>query len=324
MRIIYVTIPAVAGVLDRERLRRLGDYTEYTDEDLEREGAAKLLAPAEILMCGTRWITPDLLDACPHLKLVVMRATGFNTVDLADAAMRGITLCFNPLYATIPVAQHAVALLLALTNQINGFADRVKAGGWSSAKATAMEDYPMMELRGKTLGIIGFGRIGRETDRLLAPFGMRVLACDPYPTEEGEALGEYVSLDTLLADSDVISLHCPLTPENHHLIDREKIARMKDGVVILNVSRGKLIDGDALAEALHSGKVRAAGLDVLEQEPPAMDCPLLTAPNCLITPHIAWMAPESRKRMADCMIDTAEAWLAGKPINVLVSPEQKG
>ena len=127
-------------------------------------------------------------------------------------------------------------------------------------------------------------------------------------------------LDCLLAESDVISLHCPLTAENHHLINAEQIARMKDGVMIINVSRGKLIDETALAKALRSGKVRAAGLDVLEQEPPTEDCPLLSAPNCILTPHVAWMAPESRKRMADCMIDTAEAWLKGKPINVLAAP----
>ena len=322
MKIIYVTTPWVTGVLDRDRLRRLGDFTEYADEDLDREGPENLLAEAEILLCGTRWITPELLDACPKLKLVVMRAVGFNTVDMAGVSGRGITICNNPLYATVPVAQHAAALLLALTNQIKGFNDEVKGGSWNSVKARAMEQYPMMELCGKTLGVVGFGRIGQELARMLLPFGMRVLAYDPFPNEKGRALGEYVPLDTLLAESDVVSLHCPLTEENRHLIDGKKIARMKDGAVIINVSRGKLIEENSLAEALHSGKLRAAGLDVLEEEPPAADCPLFTVPNCLITPHVAWMAPESRKRMADCMIDTAEAWLKGKPINVLISPEK--
>lgn len=321
MRIIYVTSEGVAPVLDRERLRRLGDYTEYSDADLKREGAVPLLKDAEILMCGTNWITPELIAACPRLKLVVMRATGFNTVDLSCTAGRDITICNNPLYATVPVAQHAAALLLSLTNLITAFDGDIRKDGWKAVKDRSLQQYKMMELYGKTLGIIGFGRIGQEAARLLKPFGMRVLACDPYPNESGRALGEYVSLDTLLAEADVISLHCPLTEENHHLIDRERIAQMKDGAVIINVSRGKLIDEAALAEALHSGKVRAAGLDVMEQEPPA-DSPLLDAPNCILTPHVAWMAPESRKRMADCMIDTAEAWLAGRPINVLVSPEK--
>lgn len=321
MKIIYVTSTGVAGVLDRERLRRLGEYTEYSDADLEREGAIPLLKDAEILMCGTGWITPELIAACPRLKLVVMRATGFNTVDLSCVKGRDITICNNPLYATIPVAQHAAALLLSLTNLITAFDCDIRRDGWKAVKARSLQHYNMMELHGKTLGIIGFGRIGRETARLLRPFGMRVLACDPYPSESGRKLGEYVSMDRLLAESDVISLHCPLTAENHHLIDRKRIAQMKDGVMIVNVSRGKLIDETALAEALRTGKVRAAGLDVMEQEPPAEDSPLLTAPNCILTPHVAWMAPESRKRMADCMIDTAEAWLKGKPINVLVSPE---
>lgn len=324
MNITYVTIPEVAPVLDRERLSRLGNYKEYTDEDLKREGPEALLADTEILMCGTHWIKPALLDACPKVKLVVMRATGYNSVDLEDLKRRGITVCYNPLYATIPVAQHAIALMMALTNQIVGFSNGTRAGAWREVKAQSRSELSLMELRDKTFGVIGFGRIGREAARLASVFGMRIIAYDLFPTEEGRKLGEYVSLEELLAQADVISLHCTLTPENYHLIDERRIAQMKDGVIILNVSRGPLIDGAALAKALHAGKVRGAGLDVMEEEPPAEDDPLLSAPNCLITPHIAWMAPESRKRMADCMIDTAEAWLAGKPINVLVSPYKEG
>ena len=322
MKITYVTIPEVAPVLDRERLSQLGDYTEYTDEDLKREGPEALLADTEILMCGTHWIKPALLDACSKVKLVVMRATGYNSVDLEDLKRRGITVCYNPLYATIPVAQHAIALLLALTNQVTGFSNGVRAGEWRTVKGRSMSALSMMELPGKTLGVIGFGRIGREAARLASAFGMRIIAHDPFPTEEGRKLGTYVSLEELLAQSDVILLHSTLTAESYHLIDEERIAQMKDGVILINVSRGPLIDEAALAKALHSGKVRAAGLDVMEQEPPGKDCPLLTAPNCILTPHVAWMAPESRKRMADCMIDTAEAWLKGKPINVLVAPEK--
>lgn len=323
MKITYVTIPEIAPVLDRERLSRLGDYTEYTDEDLKREGPQALLADTEILMCGTHWIKPALLDACPKVKLVVMRATGYNSVDLEDLKRRRITVCYNPLYATIPVAQHAIALLLALTNQIPGFSNGTRAGSWKAVKGQSMSALSMMDLPGKTFGVIGFGRIGREAARLASAFGMRIIAYDPFPSEEGRKLGTYVSLEELLAQADVISLHSTLTAESRHLIDRKKIAQMKDGVILINVSRGPLIDEAALAEALRSGKVRAAGLDVLEQEPPAEDCPLLTAPNCLITPHIAWMPPESRKRMADCMIDTAEAWLKGRPINVLAAPKEK-
>ena len=321
MKIVFVTNPPLADLIDRERLKGLGEYREVTEEEYRLQGPGTL-ADAEIILCGSQLVKKELFDACPKLKLVVIRAVGYNTVDLSCAAARGITVCNNPLYATVPVAQHAAALLLSLTNQIRGFSNEVLRGAWGPAKARSLGAFPMMELRGKTLGVIGFGRIGRETARILAPFGMQVLAHDPYPTEEGRALAEYVPLDDLLAGSDVISLNCPLTPENHHLIDRDKIARMKDGVMIINVSRGKLIDEQALAEALRSGKVRAAGLDVLENEPPADDCPLLSAPNCLITPHVAWSAPESRKRMADCMIDTAEAWMAGRPINVLTAPER--
>ena len=321
MKITYVTIPEVAGVLDRARLRALGEYTEYTDEELRREGPEKLLADTEILMCGTQWIRPAFMDACPRVKLLVMRATGYNSVDLEDLKRRGITVCYNPLYGTIPVAQHAVALMLALSNRIPAFADGVKTVGWRAVKAQSMEPLTMTELTGKTFGVIGFGRIGRQAARLASAFGMRILAFDPSPTQEGRELAEYVPLDTLLAQSDVVSLHCALTAENRHLINAQRIAQMKDGAMLINVSRGPLIDEAALADALRSGKLRGAGLDVLEKEPPEADCPLLSAPNCIITPHIAWMAPDSRRRMADCMIDTAEAWLKGSPINVLVAPE---
>lgn len=322
MKITYVTIPAVAGVLDRERLRSMGEYTEYTDEELKQGGPEKLLADTEILLCGTQWIKPGFLDACPNVKLVVMRATGYNTVDVEDLKRRGITVCYNPLYGTIPVAQHAIALMLALSNRIPELSRGVREGRWSEIRPQPLTTLPMVELYGKTFGVIGFGRIGRQAARMASGFGMRILACDPFPTEEGRALAEYVPLDRLLAESDVISLHCSYTAENHHLINAARIAQMKDGVMILNVARGPLIDEAALAEALRSGKVRGAGLDVLEKEPPEEDCPLLSAPNCLITPHNSWMAPESRKRMADYMIDTAQAWLDGKPVNVLVSPEQ--
>ena len=293
----------------------LGSVTVY-----DRTPADQILARAkgaEIVLTNKTPLSAQTLAAlAPELQYIGVLATGYNVVDIAAARAQGIPVCNIPTYGTTAVAQFVMALLLELCHHVGDHSRSVKAGDWSRCPDFCYWNSPLIELAGKTFGVIGYGRIGRATARLAAAFGMEILAYDAHATGMDE-VARLVSLDELLERSDVISLHCPLFESNRGMINRASIARMKDGVLLINTSRGPLIDEAALAEALHTGKVAGAGLDVLETEPARPDNPLLTEPNCLITPHIAWAPKESRQRLMDIAVENLQAWLKGNPQNVV-------
>lgn len=303
------------GDLSWAGFEALGQVTVY-----DRTPAADILARAkgaEVILTNKTPLSAETLAAlAPELRYIGVLATGYNVVDIAAAKAQGVPVCNIPTYGTTAVAQFVMALLLELCHHVGDHSRSVKAGDWSRCPDFCYWNSPLIELAGKTFGVIGYGRIGRATARLAAAFGMEVLAYDAHASGMDE-VARLVSLEELLEKSDVISLHCPLFESNRGMINRESIARMKDGVLLINTSRGPLIDEAALAEALHSGKVAGAGLDVLETEPARPENPLLAEPNCLITPHIAWAPKESRQRLMDIAVDNLAAWLDGRPQNVV-------
>lgn len=306
------------GDLSWEPLSRLGELTVYDRTGLS--DPAEIIArigEAEIVFTNKTPITEEILAACPTIRYIGVLATGYNVVDTAAARQRGIPVTNIPGYGTMAVAQFAIALLLEICGHVGEHSRAVRAGRWESCPDYCFWDYPLTELAGKTMGIIGFGRIGRQTGRIARALGMEILACNPSRCDEGMEIGTYVDLDTLLSRSDVISLHCPQTPETERLINRETIGKMKDGVILINNSRGGLVAEHDLADALNAGKIAAAGLDVVSQEPIRGDNPLLHAKNCLITPHISWAPLESRRRIMDMAAENLRAFLAGTPIHVV-------
>lgn len=303
------------GDLSWEGFAALGELTVY-----ERTAAADIvprIGDAEIVYTNKTPITAETLAVCPNLRYIGLLATGYNVVDVAAAKARGVAVTNIPTYGTAAVAQFAIAMLLEICHHVAHHSDAVHAGRWTANPDWCFWDYPLIELDGKTMGIIGFGRIGQATGRIARALGMRVLAYDSRPSDAGRAIAEYVPLDELLAVSDVISLHCPLFPETEGIVNKANIARMKDGVILLNNSRGPLVVEQDLSDALNSGKVYAAGLDVVSTEPIRPDNPLLKAKNCFITPHISWAPRESRQRLMDIAVENLRAFLAGAPVNVV-------
>ena len=317
MVISVIDIGMLGDMLNRDELRKIGEVRELNSPDVMKIGPVEALKDTDVVLGGFRFLTPEVMDQLPNLKLVVIPATGFNAFDIDHARKCGISVANNPDYGTQPVAQHAIALLLYLTNQIAYYNDALRSGDFMKTMKGIMGDAPLMELYNKTIGIIGFGRIGRNIGKMAAGFSMKVLAYDIFENDEGRKLAEYTTLDDLLARSDVVSLNCPSTKENYHIINAETIAKMKDGAILINDARGDLVDEQALADALRSGKIRGAGLDVVEKEPFGPENPLYDVPNCIITPHIAWSPVESRQRMADNMIETVRAFANGTPINIV-------
>ena len=306
------------GDLSWAPLEALGEVTVYDRTSLtDEEETIVRLSGAEIAVTNKTPITRRVIDACPRLRYITMLATGYNVVDAAYAREKGIPLSNIPAYGTAAVGQFAIALLLEICHHAAHHSGTVHAGKWAACADWCYWDYPLIELDGKTMGIIGFGRIGQQTGRIARALGMRVLACGSHPSDSGRAIADYVELDALLAASDVIALHCPLFPETEGIINRETIRKMKDGVILLNNSRGPLVVEQDLADALNSGKVYAAGLDVVSTEPIREDNPLLTAKNCIITPHISWAPRESRQRIMDTAAQNIRAYLDGAPINVV-------
>ena len=307
------------GDLSWEGFNALGDVTVY-DRIPEGDEAVIIsrIGDAEIV-CTTNNtpISKAVMEACQALKYIGVLGTGYNIVDVAAAAERGISVTNVPSYGTSAVGQFAIALLLEVCHHIGHHSDAVLGGAWQRSPDWCFWDYPLIELEGKTMGIIGFGRIGRTTARIATALGMKILAYDTNTDASlAEGLASYVSLDDLLACSDVISLHCPLFPETTGIICKESIEKMKDGVIIINNSRGKLVAEQDLADALNSGKVYAAGLDVVQVEPISGDNPLLKAKNCIITPHISWASQESRQRLVDIAVDNLSNFLTGTPVNL--------
>ena len=306
------------GDLNWNALGSFGELTVYDRTSLTDETEViRRIGDAQIVCTNKTPITRKVIEACPNMEYIGVLATGYNVVDCDCARERGIPVTNVPGYGTAAVGQFTIGLLLEICHHIGHHNDSVHRGDWTNCADFCYWHYPLIELSGKTMGIIGFGKIGRATARIAKAMGMRILATGSRPTEEGRAIADYVDMDTLLAESDVISLHCPLFPETKGIINAESIGKMKDGVIILNTGRGPLIEEQDLYEALESGKVAAAAMDVMSSEPVKADNILLKAKNCIITPHIAWASKECRQRIVDCTVENVKAYLAGAPVNVV-------
>lgn len=304
------------GDLNWNELGALGELKVYDrtppDQVIERIG------DADVVYVNKVQITQEILDACPNIKFIGELATGYNNIDIIAAKNKNIPVCNIPTYGTNGVAQFTIALLLELCHHIGSHSDAVKRGEWTNSADWCFWNHPMVELEGKTIGIIGFGRIGQRTAKIAQALGMKVLALSNSKKEELETdTCKYAVLDELLAKSDVISLHCPLFPETKGIINKNTIEKMKTGVMILNTSRGPLIVEEDLRDALNNGKVAGAACDVASIEPIQEDNPLLGAKNIVITPHIAWAAIESRQRLMDIAVNNLKSFMEGNPINVV-------
>lgn len=304
------------GDLSYDCLRQFGELTVYEQTNSEEE-AIKRIGDSEIVLVNKVHITEKLLSACPHIRLICVQATGYNVVDCEACARRGIPVTNVPTYGTAAVAQFTLALILELCHRVGLHNHHVHTGGWVKSDCFTYWLTPQMELAGKTLGIIGFGAIGKSVGRLARAFGMNVIAFNRSQSDEGRQIAEYVDLDTLLAQSNIVSLHCPLFPETEKIINEHTIFKMKDGAILINTSRGPLVDEQALADALNFGKLRGAAVDVVCHEPMDPDCPLLSCKNCMITPHMAWAPIESRQRLLTTVVENIRAFLEGKPQNVV-------
>lgn len=308
------------GDLSWDELHSFGVAAVY--DRTPRELILSRAANYDILLTNKTPLTAETIRSLPSLKYIGVLATGFNVVDIEAASDAGVIVTNIPSYGTQSVAQMVFAHLLGICHHVSAHDQAVREGEWARSGDFCFWKYPLIELSGKTMGIIGMGRIGQAVAQIAHAFGMKIIAADPDPNPAlvREDL-RFVSIEELLAGSDVISLHCPLTPETQGLINRNTLSRMKDGVILINTSRGQLIVEEDLAEALRSGKVYAAGLDVLQSEPPAPDNPLLNLPNCTLTPHIAWAPREARQRLMNIAMDNIRAFLSGSPVNV-VNPNQ--
>lgn len=304
------------GDLSWDGLKELGDTVVYDRTPADR--TVERIGNAEIVITNKTVIDRTVLDSCPSLRYVGVLATGYNVVDMEAAKEKGIAVTNVPSYGTSAVGQFAIALLLEICHHIGEHGRSVRDGEWTNSPDFCYWKQPLIELDDKTMGIIGFGHIGRRTGLIAQALGMRILAGGSrrVPELESETV-KYVEMDELLETSDVISLHCPLMDKTRGIINRNSIAQMKDGVIIINTSRGPLIVEDDLAQALNSGKVYAAGLDVVSIEPVRADNPLLTARNCIITPHIAWAPVEARERLLNIAVDNLRRFLAGSPVNLV-------
>ena len=307
------------GDLDWDRMNKLGECTVYDRTPLDDNAEIiKRIGDAEAVFTNKTPMNAEVFAKCPNIKFVGVLATGYNIVDVAAAKAKNIPVCNIPTYGTAAVAQFAIAMLLEICHHVGHHNNAVHEGRWATNADWCFWDYPLIELDGKTMGIIGYGRIGKATGKLAQALGMKVIAYDKHsnPAMETDTL-KFGDLDEVFANSDVIALHCPLFPETQGIINKDTIAKMKDGVIILNNSRGPLIVEEDLRDALNSGKVYAAGLDVVSTEPIKPDNPLLGAKNCIITPHISWAPKESRLRLMNIAVDNLEAFLNNQPINVV-------
>ena len=318
MKIVLLDSEALnPGDLSWEPLEGLGSLTVYPRGAADPDEVIRRIGDAEIVLTNKTPIARTVFERCPGMKLLCVLATGYNVVDTAAAREYGVPVCNVPAYGTEMVAQFAIGLLLEICHHVQLHNQSVHAGDWERCPNFCYWKMPIIELAGKTMGIIGFGRIGRAVGRIAKALGMRVLATGSRKCPEGEAIAEYVDLDTLLSQSDVVSLHCPQFPETEGIINAGTIAKMKDGAILLNNSRGGLLDEQAVADALNSGKLRYAAVDVVSREPILGTNPLLTAKNCIITPHISWAAVEARARIVDITAENIRRFLAGDPQNVV-------
>ena len=306
------------GDLSWERLENTGSVTVYDrtngDSIIERS------SNAEIILTNKTPLTSDTIRSLERLRYIGVLATGYNVVDTVAAAQRDIPVSNVPTYGTVAVAQMVFAHLLEHCHHVAAHSKAVHDGEWNAQPDFCFWNFPLFELAGKTIGIVGFGRIGRQVGIIASSFGMKVRAYDSYHADPPTEIGDFAwtSLDDLFSNSDVVSLHCPLFPETEGLIDSHRIGQMKESAILINASRGGLVVDRDLADALNKGRIAGASLDVVSNtEPPDPKNPLLTAANCLITPHIAWAAKESRSRLLETAIDNVEAYVRGNPQNVV-------
>lgn len=306
------------GDLSWQEIADLGELEVYDRTPLDDElEIAKRIGNAEIVLSNKTPISRKVIEACPNLKLITVLATGYNVIDCIAAKEHNITVCNVPTYGTQAVAQHTIALLLEICHHIGEHNRSVHQGDWQNSPDFCYWNYPLIELVGKTIGIIGLGKIGCATARIANALGMKVLGYARNQTEEGKTLAEYTDLETLLRSSDIISLHCPATDSTTGMINATSIAKMKKGVILINTSRGQLIVENDLKEALLSGHVKAAAVDVVSREPIQEENPLLSAPNCIVTPHIAWASKECRERILATTINNIKAYMSNSPQNVV-------
>lgn len=306
------------GDLSWDSLKALGETVVYDRTPYDEAEIQKRIGEAEIVITNKTPISRATLDRCPSIRFIAVLATGYNVVDCDAAKEKKIAVSNVPTYGTDSVSQFAIALLLELCHHIGHHSDAVHAGRWENNIDWCFWDYPLIELAGKTLGIIGFGRIGHRTGQIARALNMNVIVNDSFVNKAFVEEGfEYVDRDTLFAKSDVIVLHCPLFPDTMGIINKESIAKMKDGVLLINNSRGPLVVEEDLAAALDSGKVAGAAVDVVSTEPIKGDNPLLKAKNCIITPHMSWGAKEARQRIMDITVDNCRAYIDGNPQNVV-------
>ena len=302
------------GDLSWAPLEALGRVTVY--DSTPADCVVKRAQDSEALIINRIVLNRAVLDALPKLRYIGTLATGYNTIDVRAAREKGVTVCNVPLYCVETVAQLTLALLLALCNRVEHLSAVTRSGGWNDAVEATHATAPILELSGKTLGILGFGNIGRAVAQLGLALGMRVLVHSR--TQRALPTGcTWCGFETLFETADVVSLHCPLTDETRGIVSASVLARMKPTALLINTARGALVDENALADALNSGRLAGAGLDVMAEEPPRPDHPLLTAKNCLITPHIAWASREARLRLIDAVAGNLRAFLAGQPVNVV-------
>jgi glycerate dehydrogenase len=306
----YATNP---GDLSWDGLAEFGELIVY-DRTLA-EMTVEHSVGAEILITNKVALGTEEMAALPELRYIGLQATGFNIIDLEAARSHGVVVCNVPAYSTHSVAQHTFALLLELVRGVGRHAERVRQGVWTNCPDFAFQETPQVELNNKVFGVVGYGDIGKAVAQIAAAFGMRVLVHTRNPGPVASPKVSFVELDQLLAESDVVSLHCPLTTETELLIDAECLVSMKQSAYLINTSRGLLIDEAALAAALQNGEIAGAGLDVLSQEPPPADNPLLKAPNCYVTPHLAWATLAARQRLIDTIVANVRAFLEGAPQN---------
>jgi glycerate dehydrogenase len=304
------------GDLTWEGFEKLGEFICY--DRTPRELIFERAKDAEIVITNKTPLNEDILKQLPFCKYIGVLATGYDVVDINYAKERGIPVCNIPTYGTTAVAQYVFALLLELCHNVKHHSDTVKQGKWSKQKDFCYWDFPLVELSGKTMGFIGFGRIGRQTAKIAEAMGMKIIAHDKFRGDVSEFNDfKWVELHELFKTADVISLHCPLFPETEGLINAENLAKMKKTAFLINTSRGKLIIDKDLAHALNSDKIAGAAVDVVSQEPPTEGNPLFTAKNCIVTPHIAWATKEARQRLMDIAVDNLKTFLEGDLINVV-------
>jgi glycerate dehydrogenase len=304
------------GDLSWERLKNLGDVLLHdrtpADKILERSAAA------EILITNKTPLTDETLSQLPNLKYIGVLATGYNVVDTAAAKRRNIIVTNVPAYSTLSVAQLVFALLLELCHHVQRHSDSVINGKWAQSPDFSYSDFPLMELSGKTMGIIGFGNIGQKVADIATVFGMNIITSSRHQTDQSARKNfRWMEVNEVLEQADVVSIHCPLVSETKGLINSESIKRMKSSAFLINTSRGPIVVEKDLTDALNNGIIAGAGIDVLSIEPPAKDNPLFKAKNCLITPHIAWATKEARERLMDAAVNNVEAFINGNPVNVI-------